>query len=99
LQVILMLMAFSFLMILSAPLIYMNTTILQWNFAKSDTWSKNIIHFVELFVKIFTFNLIVPILAASAASMYFSLSEIISADSLKKAIANVGTRLSKTGKR
>jgi uncharacterized membrane protein SpoIIM required for sporulation len=99
LQVILMLMSFSFLMILSAPILYMNTTILQWNFAKSDLWAKSIVHFVELFIKIIAFNLIVPLLAASAASMYFSLGEIISADNLKKAIANVGTRLSKSGKR
>lgn len=90
LQLVLILMSLSFLLILSAPLIYMNTTILQWNFAKTDVWANRIIHFIELFIKIFGFNLVVPILAASAAYMYFSLYETVSARHLKKLIAMVG---------
>jgi uncharacterized membrane protein SpoIIM required for sporulation len=99
LQVILMLTCFAFLLILSAPLIYINTAVLQWNVAKTDVWINGVVHFIELFIKIFAFNLVVPLLGACAASMYFSLSEIISADNLKRAIALVGTRLSKNTKR
>lgn len=98
LQMILLLITFSFLLVLSAPLIYMYTSILQWNFADSDVWSKGIIHFIELFIKTFAFNLIIPILAASAAYLYFSLKEIADADHLKRSIDMVGTRLSKNSK-
>jgi uncharacterized membrane protein SpoIIM required for sporulation len=94
-QLILLLMSFSFLMILSAPLIYMNTTILQWNFAKSDEWAQGIIRFVEIFVKTFGFNLILPVLVASSAYLYFSLTEILTADNLKKAITLIGMTESK----
>jgi uncharacterized membrane protein SpoIIM required for sporulation len=99
LQLILMLMSFSFLLVLSAPLIYMYTTILQWNFAETDVWSRGIVHFIELFIKTFAFNLIIPILAASVVYLYFSLKETDSAESLKKAIATVGSKFSKNSKR
>jgi hypothetical protein len=98
LQMILMLITFSFLLVLSAPLIYMYTSILQWNFADTDVWSKGIIHFIELFIKTFAFNLIVPILTACAAYQYFSLKETADAEHLKKSIMLVGARLSKNSK-
>jgi len=98
LQCILLLTAFSFLLVLSAPLIYMYTSVLQWNFAETDQWAKSAVHFVELFIKIFAFNLVIPILVASAAYMYYSLTEILTADHLKQAIATVGSKLSKTSK-
>ncbi|MFD0999214.1 stage II sporulation protein M [Ohtaekwangia kribbensis] len=98
LQMILLLITFSFLLVLSAPLIYMYTSILQWNFADTDVWSKGIIHFIELFIKTFAFNLIIPILTACAAYQYFSLKETADAEHLKKSIALVGTRLSKNSK-
>jgi uncharacterized membrane protein SpoIIM required for sporulation len=99
LQCILLLTSFSFLIILSAPLLYFNTEILEWNFAKSDVWSRNIIGFIQLFAKLFAFNLIIPIFGSSIAYLYFSLCEIASADNLKKAIAQVGTRTSKISRR
>jgi uncharacterized membrane protein SpoIIM required for sporulation len=92
LQFILLLLTFSFLMILSAPLLYMNTSILEWNFAKTDRWSREIVHFVEVFVKIFAFNLILPVIAASITHLFFSLFEINSASHLKKMIALVGLK-------
>lgn len=98
LQLILLLTAFSFLLVLSAPLIYMYTSVLQWNFAETDEWAKSIVHFVELFVKLFAFNLVIPILAASAGYLYFSLTEISTATHLKRSIAQVGNKLTKTGK-
>jgi uncharacterized membrane protein SpoIIM required for sporulation len=98
-QMILLLMSFSFLLVLSAPLVYMNVTVLKWNFAKSDIWANGVVHFIEIFIKIFAFNLILPILASSAAYLYFSLDEIQNANHLKAAINNVGRRFSKPGKR
>ena len=98
LQLILFMMSFSFLMILSAPLLYMNTTILQWNFAETDVWSRGIVRFIEIFVKLFAFNLIVPVFAAGIAYLYFSLKEIHSAENLKAAIGSVGQKYTKSAR-
>ena len=92
LQLILLMMSFSFLMILSAPLLYMNTTILQWNFAESDVWSRGIVRFLEIFVRLLGFYLIVPIFSSSIAYQYFSLREIGGAQNLKKSISMLGTK-------
>jgi uncharacterized membrane protein SpoIIM required for sporulation len=99
LQLILVMISFSFLLVLSAPLIYINTSVLEWNFAESDTWAKQVIRFITLFIRIFGFNLILPILTACAAYLYFSLKEILSADHLKKSISMIGENLSKKIKR
>jgi len=99
LQVILVLLGFSFLMVLSAPLIYIYTEILQWNFAETDVWAKYIVNFAEAFIKNISFYLIVPILGASTAYLYFTLQEISSATSLKESIARFGIRTSKNSRR
>lgn len=91
-QAVILLMLVSFLLILSAPLLYLNLEILQWNFARNDEWAKEVLRFVEMFVKIFAFNLVLPIVAAGAAYLYFSLREISTADSLKNAIERVGMK-------
>jgi uncharacterized membrane protein SpoIIM required for sporulation len=99
LQFILLLMSFSFLLILSAPLLYINTSILEWNFAKSDVWSKSVIQFIEIFIKLFAFNLIIPVFAGSVANLYFSLREVVTAEHLKRSIALIGNKSSKKNKR
>ncbi len=98
-QFILLLLSFSFLLVLSAPLIYMYTTILKWNFAETDVWSKNVIHFIELFIKTVSFYLVLPIITSCVAYLYFTLQEISSATHLKESIDRMGSRLSKSTKR
>lgn len=95
LQLILLMMSLSFLMILSAPLLYMNTTIFQWNFAENDVWSRGIVRFIEIFMKLFAFNLILPIFGSGMAYLYFSLREINGAANLKGAIASLSGKYSK----
>ncbi|HEU5146933.1 MAG TPA: stage II sporulation protein M, partial [Chryseosolibacter sp.] len=92
LHFILLMMSFSFLLILSAPLLYMTTSILQWNFAETDVWSQNIIRFVEIFLKLLSLNLVIPVFASSLAFLYFSLREIYTAENLKLSIAQVGNK-------
>lgn len=92
LHFILLMMTFSFLLILSAPLLYMNTTILQWNFAETDVWSQSIIRFIEIFVKLLALNLVIPVFASSLAFLYYTLREIHSAENLKQSIAMVGNK-------
>lgn len=97
-KVILLLLAFSFLLVLSAPLVLMYSEILKWNLG-SETWVETVIGSVETFIKIFSFNLLLPVFAAGTGILYFSLEEINSATSLKNAIARVGTRSQKNQKR
>jgi uncharacterized membrane protein SpoIIM required for sporulation len=99
LQFIGLLLSFSFLLVLSAPLLYMHMNVIEWNFVVDDPWSKNAIHFVELFIKTFSFYLILPLICASMAYMYFSQEEVVSATSLKESIAKMGMRSSKSQRR
>jgi hypothetical protein len=87
LQFILLMMAVCFLLVLSAPLFYINTSILHWNFAESDSWSQRVIEFVEIFVKVFAFNLVIPMIAASGGYLHYSLTEMSTAGHLKQSIA------------
>ncbi|HET7179648.1 MAG TPA: stage II sporulation protein M [Chryseosolibacter sp.] len=96
LQFILLMMAVCFLIVLSAPLLYINTTILQWNFAESDTWSQRVIEFVEIFVKVFAFNLVIPMIAASGAYLHYSLTEVSTAGHLKQSIAMLENKYNKS---
>lgn len=86
LQFILLLLSFSFLLILSAPLIYMYSSMLQWNFSEGDAWTQSIVRFFESFVKIVSFYLVLPIFSISASFLFHSLQEIASAQALKNDI-------------
>jgi uncharacterized membrane protein SpoIIM required for sporulation len=97
LHLTILLMAFSFLLILSAPLIYLYSVVFQWTFTQSDWWSKIILQFVELFIKIFSFNLVLPLIAASVVYLYYSMKELSGAGHLKKAISGMAARYSKPG--
>jgi hypothetical protein len=96
LQLVLLLMSVSFLVILFAPLLYYNTRILEWNLTDADAWSAGVIEFVEIFIKLLAFNLIMPIFGSSMAYLYFSLREICSAENLKRSISLVGSKTAKS---
>ena len=95
LQFILLIMAIAFLIILSAPLLYMNMNIVEWNFSESDTWGKRAVDFIETFARLFAFNLIIPMLTGSAAYLYFSLVEAVDASHLKRAISILESKYSR----
>jgi len=92
LHLILLMLTFSFLLILSAPVLYVNTSILEWNFAESDVWSKGLVHFVEVFLKLLAFNLVIPIFGSAMAYLYFILREIGTATNLMKSIDMMGMK-------
>jgi uncharacterized membrane protein SpoIIM required for sporulation len=98
-QGMILVLCFSFLVVLSAPLVLLYTTILQWNFALTDTWGQAALKFIETFVKVCSFNLIIPILAAGTGYLYFTLQEINTATHLKEAITRFGQRSQKKQKR
>jgi hypothetical protein len=87
-----LILSFSFLVVLSAPLVLMYTSIIEWNLALSGTWGRIAINFLETFVKVFSFNLIIPILALATGFLYFTLQEVNTAKNLKEAIARLGIR-------
>ncbi|HEY0655517.1 MAG TPA: stage II sporulation protein M [Chryseosolibacter sp.] len=99
LQFIGLLLSFSFLLLLSAPLLYMHMNVIEWNFVADDPVSKNAIHFVEIFIKVFSFYLVLPLICASLSYLYFSQEEVVSASSLKDAILKMGMRGSKGTRR
>jgi uncharacterized membrane protein SpoIIM required for sporulation len=96
LELILLLMTFSFLTILNTPLLYFNTEVLEWNFARTDVWAQSLLKFIDIFLRIFAFNLVLPLLAASAAFIYFSLREILTAEHLIKSIHLIGSKAKKS---
>jgi hypothetical protein len=99
LHLVLLLITFSFLIILSAPLVYMYVTIFRWNFAMTDTWINDVIYFFELFIKALSFYMTLPILAACSAYLYYSLSEIMDASHLRHSIDMFGAEKQKYGRR
>jgi len=98
-QFVVLLLSFSFLLVVSAPLIYIHTSILRWNFVATDLWSQKTIQFVESFIKTFSFHLILPLLVASLSYVYFSQSEAMTATNLKELISKIGARDSKANRR
>jgi hypothetical protein len=92
LQFILLMMSVAFLLILSAPLLYINTSILRWNFSETDEWGASVVNFIEIFARLFAFNLVIPMVTGSAAYLYFSLIETVDAPHLKRAISLLETK-------
>lgn len=96
---IMLLLCFSFLLVLSAPLFYLYTNYLSWNFAETDVWAKNVIYFIEMFTKTLSFSLILPIAASGAAYLYYTLEEVSTAYHLKEAIEKMGMKAQKQSRR
>jgi uncharacterized membrane protein SpoIIM required for sporulation len=99
LQFLLLVLSFFILMLLSAPLLYMHISILKWNITSDEMIAQKIIHFIEIFIKVFLFYLILPLTMSSLSFLYFSQKEVLSAAGLKEAIQNMKLRFSKTSKR
>lgn len=95
LQAIVLLLSFSFLLILYAPLRYIHTSVISWNFSAADPWSEKVIHFLELFIQTSSSYLILPLIASSMSYLYFSQVEVKTANYLKDSIAKMGSRISK----
>src|SRR5688572_1957546 len=99
LQVIVLLLAFSFLVLLSAPLLYIHMSVIQWNFVARDASSQQVIRFLEIFIRTFALYLILPVIASSFSYLYFSQQEANNATSLKESIAKMISERSKFERR
>lgn len=98
-QAMILALSFSFLILLSAPLILMYKNFLQWNIALTDSWARTVLMFIEKFIKVCSFNLIIPILGAGASYLYFTLQEIHMASHLKEAIGRLSIHSQKNRRR
>lgn len=99
LQLVLAILSFTFMLILSAPILYMHMSVLQWNFVSDDPTSQHVVAFLKLFIRTLSLYLIVPILGASQAYFYYSQEEGNSASGLKESITKLAMKRSKTNKR
>jgi hypothetical protein len=95
LHMVLLLILTTFLTAMSAPLIYMYLNVFKWNFAKGDTWINDVLYFIELLIKMLAFYMTLPIIAACAGYLYYSLAEILDASHLRQAIDSFGVSKSK----
>jgi uncharacterized membrane protein SpoIIM required for sporulation len=97
LQFILFFTIFVFLLLLSSPLIYFYTDIITLSFTEMDTWVNQLMIFLEVFIKFFAFNLLLPIVGVCMAILYYSLTEVVTASHLKESIAKINLRHLKKG--
>ena len=95
LQFALLLLSVSFLLVITAPLVYMHLSFLRWNFVTTDAWSQNLIHLIEIFLKVFAFYSVLPILMAGLSYLYYSQEEVATARHLQESISKMGRRTSK----
>lgn len=95
LQITLLTLGFSFLMLASAPLLYLYTSLLEWNFTETDAWATKALHLLEICIKTGAFYLLLPLIGMCLSILYFTLLEIMTADHLKDAIAQLGVRHTK----
>lgn len=98
LQLVVFLLAMSFLVILSAPLAYIHVSILQWNFVGEDRLTQQVIQFLQFFMRTFFFYLALPVFAAAFSYLYFSQAESASAENLKQMIDQQMSRQSRKRK-
>jgi uncharacterized membrane protein SpoIIM required for sporulation len=95
LQFIVMLLSFSLLTLMTAPLLYIHITVVKWNFVSTSVWSQKFIEFLEIFLKTISFYMVLSIGIVSFSLLYFSQKEVVSATHLKSTIAKMGSRISK----
>lgn len=92
LQFILFFTILVFLLLLSSPIIYFYTEIITLSFTEMDTWVNQLTLFLEVFIKFFAFNLLLPIISICMAVLYYSLIEVITASHLRESIAKINLK-------
>lgn len=89
LQVILFFTLLVFLLLLFSPVMYIYTQAVTWNMSGSNDLLRKLTFLLETFIKLLGFNLMIPLISASMNLTYYSLQEIVFADHLKQAIADI----------
>lgn len=92
LQFILFFTILVFLLLLCSPIIYFYTEIITLSFTEMDTWVNQLMRFLEVFIKLLAFNLLLPVVGICMAVLYYSLIEVTSATHLKESIAKINLK-------
>lgn len=95
LQVVLFFTLSVFMFIVLSPLMYVYVQAVAWNFTGSEGLVQKLTYLVEIFLKLLSFNLIVPLICASMSFLYFSLHEIVFATNLTQAIVKISLKKSR----
>lgn len=90
-QVLLILLALSFLLVLNTPLLYFNMEVLSWQITQDAPWGESALWIFEKWIRILAFYMLLPLLCAVASYLYFSLAEIHSAKHLRMQIEQLGS--------
>ncbi len=83
------LVIWSVMSIVSAPLFYFIFQIIGANFAASLPWADKLIYILHTWMMIFSIAMLIPVLIHSSSILYHSNAEIINADELKQRIAAI----------
>ncbi len=92
LQFILFFTILVFLLLLTSPIIYIYTEIITLSFTQMDTWVNKLMLFLEVFIKLFAFNLLLPVVGVCMSVLYYSLIEVVTASHLKESIGKINLR-------
>lgn len=92
LQFILFFTILVFLLLLSSPIIYFYKDVITLSFTEMDTWVNQLMLFLETFIKLLAFNLLLPVVGVCMAILYYSLIEVTTATHLKESIAKINLR-------
>ena len=96
LQFILFFTLFVFLLILTSPVLYIYTQMVNWSFSEGN-WIHGLVLFIESFVKYLAFFLLLPVVACSIGLLYFSLLEATTASTLKSSISKIQVKRLRKG--
>jgi uncharacterized membrane protein SpoIIM required for sporulation len=96
LQVVLFFTVLVFLLLVLSPLMYLYTQAIVWNLSGSKGLIEKLTFLIEIFFKLLSFNLIIPLICVSMNFIYFSLQEIAFATELKQSIAKIVLKKSRT---
>lgn len=92
LQFILFFTILVFLLLLTSPIIYFYEEIITLSFTEMDTWVNQLMLFLEIFIKFFAFNMLLPIIGVCMGILYYSLIEVTTASHLKESITKINLR-------
>lgn len=92
LQFVLTLLSFAFLIVFAAPLVYTNLNVIAWNVGTDDPTAAYIIRYIEVFIKLLGFNLMVPVFGAGIGYLFCSLREIETANDLMRSVNELRDR-------
>lgn len=89
---IISMISFAFFILLNSSVVWFYFEVVQWNFDANTSTIAVVAKWFTLFLIVFIFNLVIPLIFISMGLLYFSLLEIKEAHGLKERIASLGKK-------